>query len=75
MQLLYPAPCAGCHHLSHPALRFFLLGCLILSMPVFLRWEFARLMARGPDPVHEPLFRFHRFTRFLIRSIKGLWHN
>jgi hypothetical protein len=59
----------------NPALRFFLLGLglLLLNAWVFLRWEFARLMARGPYRVNEPLFRFHRFTRLLIRSIEKIY--
>ena len=59
----------------NPALRFFLLGVglLLVNAWVFLRWEFARLMARGPYRVDEPLFRFHRFTRLLIRSIEKIY--
>jgi len=59
----------------NPALRFFLLGIglILLNAWVFLRWEFARLMARGPYRVDEPLFRFHRFTRLLIRSIEKIY--
>ena len=57
------------------ALRFFLLGIglLLLNAWVFLRWEFARLLAHGPYRVNEPLFRFHRFTRLLIRSIEKIY--
>jgi len=59
----------------NPALRFFLLGIglLLLNAWVFLRWEFARLMARGPYRVNEPLFRFHRFSRLLIRAIEKIY--
>jgi putative transposase len=59
----------------NPALRFFLLGIglLLLNAWVSLRWEFARLMARGPYRVAEPLFRFHRFTRWLIRAIETIY--
>lgn len=59
----------------NPALRFFLLdiGLLLLNVWVFLRWEFARLLARGPYRVNEPLFRFHRFTRLLIRSLEKIY--
>jgi len=59
----------------NPALRFFLLGIglILLNAWVFLRWEFARLMARGPYRVDEPRFRFHRFTRLLIRSIEKIY--
>jgi len=59
----------------NPALRFFLLGVglILVNAWVFLRWEFARLMARGPYRVDEPLFRFHRFTRLLIRSIEKIY--
>lgn len=59
----------------NPALRFFLLGIglLLLNVWVFLRWEFARLRARGPYRVAEPVFRFHRFTRWLIRAIEEIY--
>lgn len=59
----------------NPALRFFLLGIglLLLNVWVFLRWEFARLLARGPYRVAEPLFRFHRFARWLIRTIEHIY--
>ena len=59
----------------NPALRFFLLGIglILLNAWVFLRWEFARLMARGPYRVDETRFRFHRFTRLLIRSIEKIY--
>jgi len=59
----------------NPALRFFLLGLglILLNAWVCLRWEFARLMAHGPYRVDEPLFRFHRFTRLLIRSIEHIY--
>jgi len=30
-------------------------------------------MAHGPYRVDEPLFRFHRFTRLLIRSIEHIY--
>ncbi len=56
----------------NPALRFFLLsvGLLLVNVWAFLRWEFARLIAPGPRRVNAPLFRFHRFTRFLIRAVE-----
>jgi putative transposase len=59
----------------NPALRFFLLGIglLLLNAWVFLRWHFARVLARGPHRVDAPLFRFHRFTRLLIRSIERIY--
>lgn len=59
----------------NPALRFFLLavGLILVNIWVFLRWEFARLNSPGPRRVNEPLFRFHRFTRFLIRAIEQLY--
>ena len=59
----------------NPALRFFLLGIglLLQNVWVFLRWEFARVLARGPYRIDEPLFRFHRFTRWLIRSIEKIY--
>jgi hypothetical protein len=56
----------------NPALRFFLLsvGLLLVNVWAFLRWEFARLIAPGPRRVNAPLFRFHRFARFLIRAVE-----
>ena len=59
----------------NPALRFFLLGIgLILTNAwVFLRWEFARLLSRGPQRVDETRFRLHRFRKLLIRSIEQLY--
>lgn len=59
----------------NPTLRFFLLGLgLILTNAwVFLRWEFARLLAPGLRRVEEARFRLHRFSRFLIRSIEKLY--
>lgn len=59
----------------NPALRFFLLGIgLILTNAwVFLRWEFARLLSRGPQRVDETRLRLHRFSRLLIRSIEELY--
>jgi hypothetical protein len=59
----------------NPALRFFLLGIglVLVNVWVFLRWEFARLMARGPRRVDPARLRFHRFTRLLIRSIEVIY--
>ena len=59
----------------NPALRFFLLsvGLILVNVWAFLRWEFARVLAPGPRRVNEPLFRFHRFTRLLIRAIEQLY--
>jgi hypothetical protein len=56
----------------NPALRFFLLsiGLILTNVWVFLRWEFARLMATGPRRVEENRFRLHRFQKLLIRSIE-----
>jgi hypothetical protein len=56
----------------NPALRFFFLsiGLILTNAWVFLRWEFARLMAAGPRRVDQQLFRFHRFRKLLIRSIE-----
>jgi putative transposase len=56
----------------NPALRFFLLsvGLLLGNVWAFLRWEFARRIAPGPRRVNPALFRFHRFTRFLIRAVE-----
>jgi hypothetical protein len=59
----------------NPVLRFFLLsvGLILVNAWVFLRWEFARRMARGPRRVDEPRFRLHRFSRFLVRTIENLY--
>jgi putative transposase len=59
----------------NPVLRFFLLsvGLILVNAWVFLRWEFSRLMARGPRRIDEPRFRLHRFTRFLIRTIENAY--
>lgn len=59
----------------NPVLRFFLLsvGLILVNSWVFLRWEFARRMARGPRRVDEPRFRLHRFSRFLVRTIENLY--
>lgn len=57
----------------NPALRFFLLsvGLILTNAWVFLRWEFARLLAAGPRRVDEARLRFHRFRKLLIRSIEN----
>jgi putative transposase len=59
----------------NPTLRFFLLsiGLILTNVWVFLRWEFARLMAAGPRRVEEDRFRLHRFSRFLVRAIETLY--
>jgi len=59
----------------NPVLRFFLLslGLILSNAWVFLRWEFARLMAPGPRRVDEARFRLHRFSRLLIRSIEKFY--
>jgi hypothetical protein len=59
----------------NPVLRFFLLslGLILTNVWVFLRWEFARLVATGPRRVDEKLFRLHRFCKLLIRSIEKLY--
>lgn len=59
----------------HPLVRFFLLGIglILVNVWVFLRWEFARLMAPGPRRVDPTRLRFHRFTRLLIRSIEAVY--
>jgi len=56
----------------NPAMRFFLLsvGLILTNAWVFLRWEFARLMAAGPRRIQEDRFRLHRFRKLLIRSIE-----
>ena len=56
----------------NPALRFFLLsiGLILTNAWVFLRWEFARLMAMGPRRVDEARFRLYRFCKLLIRAIE-----
>ena len=59
----------------NPAVRFFLLavGMLLVNAWVFLRWEFARLLAPGLRRVDESRLRFHRFTRLLIRAIEDVY--
>jgi putative transposase len=59
----------------NPAVRFFLLGIglVLVNIWVFLRWEFARLLAPGPRRVDPQRLRFHRFTRLLIRSIEAVY--
>ncbi len=59
----------------NPALRFFLLavGLVLVNTWVFLRWEFARLIAPGPRRVDPRLFRFHRFTRLLVRAVETIY--
>lgn len=59
----------------NPALRFFLLGIglLLTNVWVFLRWEFAHFLSRGPRRVDEARLRLHRFSRLLIRSIEELY--
>ena len=56
----------------NPTMRFFLLsvGLILTNAWVFLRWEFARLLAAGPRRVDETRLRFHRFRKLLIRSIE-----
>jgi len=58
----------------NPAVRFFLLavGMILVNAWVFLRWEFARLLAPGLRRVDEARLRFHRFTRLLIRAIEDV---
>jgi hypothetical protein len=59
----------------NPAVRFFLLavGMILVNAWVFLRWEFARLLAPGLRRVDQARFRFHRFTRLLIRAIEVIY--
>ena len=61
----------------NPALRFFLLsiGLILTNVWVFLKWEFARLMAAGPrrfDPTRfRPLFHFG-ISRHHHQFLEGL---
>lgn len=59
----------------NPSLRFFLLGIgsILVNAWVFLRWTFSRLMDRGPRRVDLSRFRFHRFTKFLIRTVEKIY--
>jgi len=59
----------------NPALRFFLLGIgmVLVNSWAFLRWTFARALGPGPKRVDPARFRFHRFARFLVRSIEDLY--
>ena len=55
--------------------RFFLLavGLVLVNTWVFLRWVFTRLIAPGPRRVNPRHFRFHRFTRLLIRAVEAIY--
>ncbi|MBL6983790.1 MAG: hypothetical protein ISR58_21615 [Anaerolineales bacterium] len=57
----------------NPAMRFFLLsiGLILTNAWVFLKWEFARLLAAGPRRIDETRLRLHRFCRLLIRAIEN----
>lgn len=57
----------------NPALRFFLLsiGLILTNAWVFLKWEFARLLAAGPRRIDDARFRLHRFRKLLIRAIES----
>jgi len=59
----------------NPALRFFLLsiGLILTNVWVFLKWEFARLMAAGPRRIDPTRFRLNRFAKLLIRSIENTY--
>jgi len=59
----------------NPSLRFFLLGIglILVNAWAFLRWTFSRLMDRGPRRVDLSRFRFHRFTKFLIRTVEKIY--
>ena len=59
----------------NPSLRFFLLGLglILVNAWVFLRWTFSRLMKPGPRRVDVSRFRFHRFSKFLIRTVEELY--
>lgn len=59
----------------NPALRFFLLGIglILVNAWVFLRWTFSRLMRPGPRRVDVARFRFHRFSKFLIRTVEDIY--
>ncbi len=59
----------------NPVVRFFLLavGMILVNAWVFLRWEFARLLAPGLRRTDEARLRFHRFTRLLIRAIEDIY--
>jgi len=59
----------------NPAVRFFLLavGMILINAWIFLRWEFARLLAPGLRRADEARLRFHRFTRLLIRAIEAVY--
>lgn len=57
----------------NPTMRFFLLsvGLILTNAWVFLKWEFARLLAPGPRRIDESRLRLHRFCRLLIRAIEN----
>ncbi|MBS1249181.1 MAG: hypothetical protein MAG431_00754 [Chloroflexi bacterium] len=57
----------------NPTMRFFLqsVGLILTNAWVFLKWEFARLLAPGPRRIDENRLRLHRFCRLLIRAIEN----
>jgi hypothetical protein len=59
----------------NPAMRFFLLslGLILTNAWVFLKWEFARIMAAGPRRIDPARFRLYRFCRMLIRAIEQVY--
>ena len=59
----------------NPAMRFFLLriGLILTNAWVFLKWEFARLMATGPRRIDPTRLRLHRFCHMLIRVIEQVY--
>jgi hypothetical protein len=59
----------------NPALRFFRLGVALLMQNVWvkLRWRLTRRPGKGRHPLIDPLLRFDRFRRLLIRAIETLY--
>lgn len=59
----------------NPALRFFLIAVALalVNTWIWLRWEFARVKGPGPRRINPEGFRFHRFTRLLVRSIEAIY--
>lgn len=59
----------------NPALRFFLLGFVLLLVNIwaFLRWFVARIPGRGPHRLDPIRFQFQAFVSMLRRAIEHLY--
>jgi len=46
------------------------IGLILTNAWVFLKWEFARIMAAGPRRIDKTRFRLNRYCRLLIQVIE-----